>query len=322
MITNQLTSHPFTSVDEGRHPAGDDPWWQESVAFHWYDARHGVGGMHRIGYEPGQGEGGTIVHHHGVLDATHRLRHNRRSPMNGDLDAAWFGDVEASWRCDEAGAPRLRLDTDDCSLDLRVDDAYPLTDFFPRGSANLDEEFAAHHYETSGRVTGTARVGRETYDIDGFGHRDHSWGIRRWRGALAVHRWVSGVIGPDLAFGSITWLGPEGPLVQGGYVVRDGEVRIADAADVVVWLEADGSTHRGGELTLRFGDEELMFMCRAIDGWVNSHHDVVWVDELCTVEHEGRHGYADFEVSHNARMGSAPLRIAVRAGLEDGLARR
>jgi hypothetical protein len=110
--------------------------------------------------------------------------------------------------------------------------------------------------------------------------------------------------------------------VQGGYIVRDGEVRIADAADIVVWLEADGATHRGGELRLTFGAEELCFTCRAIDGWVNEHHDVVWVDELCTVDHEGRQGYADFEVSHNARMGSAPLRIAVRAGREDGLVRR
>jgi hypothetical protein len=313
--------HQHTEADEARHSAGADPWWQESVAFHWFDPRHGVGGMHRIGHEPGQGAGGEIAHHHGVLDGKQRFRHNRRAPMAGQHSEAWFGDDDASWTCED-GTPHLRVDTARCALDLRVTDLYPRTDFFPRGSASLDEEFAAHHYEASGRVVGTARVGDATYDIDGFGHRDHSWGVRRWNGALAVHRWVSGVIGPDLAFGSIAWLGPEGPLVQGGYIVRDGEVRIADAADVVVWLEADGATHRGGQLRLTFGGEVLRFTCRAIDGWVNEHHDVVWVDELCTVEHEGRQGYADLEVSHNARLGSAPLRIALRAGNTDGLVAR
>ena len=233
--------------------------------------------------------------------------------MTNELSDAWFGDASASWTGDEAG-PRFRFETEAVELDLRYTDLYPLTDFMPRGSAALTEEFAPHHYESSSRVVGTARVGDATYDIDGFGHRDHSWGVRRWDDALAVHRWVCGVIEPDLAFGSITWLAPGSPLVGGGYVVRDGEVRIADATDVVVWLEADGVTHRGGELALTFGEERLVFTCHATDGWVNRHHDVVWIDELCTVEHNGRTGYADFEVSHNPRMGTAPLSVFLRSG--------
>jgi hypothetical protein len=309
--------HAFTAADEARHAAVADPWWQESVALHWFDHRHGIGGMHRIGHEPGQGDGGQIVHHHGVFDASHRFRHNRAMPLGGQRSDAWFGDATATWSVD--GAARFALSTPDVELDLRYEDLYALTDFFPRGSANLTDEFAAHHYESSSRVVGTARIGDATYDIDGFGHRDHSWGVRRWDGALSVHRWVSGVIDTDLAFGSIAWLGPEGPLVQGGYVVRDGNVRIADAADVVVWLEADGVTHRGGELRLTFGDEDLHFVCHALDGWVNEHHGVTWIDELCAVEHDGRIGYADFEVSHNARMGSAPVRLFLRAGNHDGL---
>ena len=41
-----------------------------------------------------------------------------------------------------------------------------------------------------------------------------------------------------------------------------------------------------------------------------------------TVEHDGRTGYADFEVSHNPRMGSAPLSVFLRAGDADGLVPR
>jgi len=276
--------------------------------------------MHRIGHEPGQG-GGEIAHQHGVFDPTHRWRHNVRSPMAGQLSDAWFGDAEANWSHND-GIGRLQIATEDCALDLSVENLYPLTDFFPRGNASLSDEFAAHHYESSGRVTGTARLGSATHQIDGFCHRDHSWGIRKWNGALAVHRWVSGVIGPDLAFGSITWLGPEGPLARGGYVVEDGVVRVADSADVVTWLEVDGVTHRGGELILTFGNEERRFVCRALDGWLNVHHDVAWVDELCAVEHEGRTGYCDFEISNNARMGSAAVRVALRAADTNGLTSR
>ena len=146
--------HQFTAADESRHRAGDDPWWQESIAFHWYDAAASVGGVHRIGHEPGQ-DGGVIAHHHGVLDAHNRWRQGERRPMAGELDEAWFGDAGASWTVVD-GHPRFRIDTPECGLDLVVDDLYPLTDFFPKGNKALNDEFASHHYETSGIVRGTA----------------------------------------------------------------------------------------------------------------------------------------------------------------------
>jgi hypothetical protein len=90
----------------------------------------------------------------------------------------------------------------------------------------------------------------------------------------------------------------------------------------VTWLEADGMTHRGGELVLTFGSEERRFVCTALDGWLNEHHDVAWVDELCAVEHQGRSGYCDFEISNNARMGSAPVHVSLRAVDSNGLAAR
>jgi hypothetical protein len=313
------TVFPYTDADEGRHLPGPDPWWQESIAIHWYDPQ-GVGGMHRIGHEQGPDET-TIVHHAGVFDAASRYRRNIVVPMAGQLDEHWFGDASQSFSVED-GRPRLHLRTDDCEIDLRVDNLYPLTDFFPRGNASLTDNFAPHHYETSGRVTGRCRIGSVEREIDGFCHRDHSWGIRRWAGALAAHRWVSGVLGADLCFGSITWLGPDGTMSRGGYVVRDGTVEIADSADVVVWSEADGISHRGGELVLTFGSEELRFVCTAQDGWLNEHHGVAWLDKLCTVEHAGRRGYCDFETSDNVRFGSAPVHVCIGAAMTNGLTPR
>jgi hypothetical protein len=311
---------PFTDADEARHPVGPDPWWQESIAIHWFDPARRVGGVHRIGHEPGQ-EGGIIAHHAGVFDARSRYRRNITAPMSGELDARWYGDRSHGFSVAD-GSPHLWFATDECEVDIRVENLYPLTDFFPRGNASLNDDFAPHHYETSGVVRGTCRIGSTTHEVQGYCHRDHSWGIRRWSGVLAAHRWVSGVIGEDLCFGSITWLGVDGTLSRGGYVVRDGEVKVADTADIVVWGEIDGISHRGGELVLTFGTDELRFTCRALDGFLNEHHGVAWLDKLCAVEHQGRSGYCDFETSDNVRMGSAPIYVCLGAATDDGLAAR
>lgn len=46
------------------------------------------------------------------------------------------------------------------------------------------------HYEQLGRVGGTVRVGEQTWDFDGTGHRDHSRGPRDFR-AIRDHAWVN-----------------------------------------------------------------------------------------------------------------------------------
>src|SRR3984957_15643496 len=44
-----------TASDEGLHPAGDDPDWQESAYLAWCDIASGLGGNHRIGNELNRG---------------------------------------------------------------------------------------------------------------------------------------------------------------------------------------------------------------------------------------------------------------------------
>ena len=41
----------YSEQDEGLHPVQDNPLWQESALLHWYDARQGIGGWHRVGHE-------------------------------------------------------------------------------------------------------------------------------------------------------------------------------------------------------------------------------------------------------------------------------
>jgi hypothetical protein len=216
--------------------------------------------------------------------------------------------------------PRLRVKEEGCELDLLVEDYYPRTDFFPKDTM-MSDEFAGHHYEASGRITGTAVLGGAIYEVDGFAHRDHSWGVRRWD-TLLSHRWVSGTFGPALSFGSVVWHAVDGSLVQVGYLVRDGEVSYADV-DVVVHMEADGLTHRGGDVTWHTADGgELVLHPRAVDGVLSMHRGVACVDTICEVEHDGLIGSCDFEISTNPRAGGGPVLTVLRAVAEDGLTQR
>ena len=52
---------PDRFADEGLHPAGDDPDWQESAYLAWRDPVSGLGGNHRIGNEPNRRDGQPVV---------------------------------------------------------------------------------------------------------------------------------------------------------------------------------------------------------------------------------------------------------------------
>ena len=52
--------HP-PDAEEGSHPVGDDPLWQESVFIVWRDRRRPIGGVFRLGHEPYQGGGPSPV---------------------------------------------------------------------------------------------------------------------------------------------------------------------------------------------------------------------------------------------------------------------
>jgi hypothetical protein len=140
---------------------------------------------------------------------------------------------------------------------------------------------------------------------------------------LLTHRWVSGSFGPELSFGSTVWHAADGSFVKVGYVVRDGEITFAEDVDVVTWLEADGYTHRGGVVTwyLR-GGEELRLECHLIDAVVAKLHSAKYVDALCRIEHGGKVGVCDFEISNNARNGGGTPSLALAANGTDGFSRR
>jgi hypothetical protein len=302
---------------------GADEWWQDSVFLAWHAHDAGIGGVFRIGHEPNHG-GGIAALWFGLVtrDGT-RYRRNTANPLgHTDRREGVFGALGGKYEIAYDGRMRYRVDDEDCRLELEVEDFYPRTDFFPSDAGTLVDEFASSHYETSGRVTGAVVVGGAEYTIDGLCHRDHSWGVRRWD-TLLNHRWVPGTFGPDLSFGSIAWHAVDGTVRRYGYLVRDGEVVRANDVDIVVMMEADGTTYRGGTATWTLPDgERFAIECAPVDAVVSEHHGVACVDAFCEVRHEGRVGFCDLEVSTNPRGGAGPITAALRATRVDGLTKR
>jgi hypothetical protein len=137
---------------------------------------------------------------------------------------------------------------------------------------------------------------------------------------------MSGTFGEDLSFGSILWHASDESLVKVGYLVRDGEVLYASDVDAVTFLEPDGLTHRGGEVRWSMPDGEVLELrAELMDAVVAQLHNVYYIDSVCSVRHPsqaGRTGMCDFEISNNARMGTAPIGTAISATLADGLSKR
>jgi hypothetical protein len=308
--------YEYNVSDEGSHAPGPDPWWQESVFVHWYDAGNKVGGVHRIGHEP-HANGGEAAVQCFVFDAHSRYRRVGRVPLLPAETERGFRAAGSTWDIED-GLPRVRVKEDGLELDLRIDNFYPLTDFFPSGGSMVDD-FAKHHYETSGRARGTAAINGREYAVDALCHRDHSWGPRRWD-MLLSHRWVSGSLGPELSFGSMAWHAIDDSTVSIGYIVRDGELILAESVDIVTFMETDAMTHRGGILTLNLpGEEQLRAHCTVVNGVVTTNHGVYWVDSLCEVTlDDGRTGFCDFEISTNPRAGTREVKVAKRAAIVDG----
>lgn len=316
-----------TEASEGRQqPDASEEWWQDSVFVAWNAADAGIGGMFRIGHEPSidPTRPGVAALWFGLVTRDGaRYRRNGAFEL-GDADrlSDGFGAYGGRYRQVFDGRMRYLVDDEDLHVELEVDDFYPRTDFFPTDAGTVSEDFASAHYECSGAIHGTVVLAGREYEVDGLCHRDHSWGPRRWD-TLLNHRWMPGTFGPELSFGSIAWNGVDGSLRQFGYVVRDGEVTVADSVDIVVTMETDGVTYRAGASTWVLpGGETLTIEAAPYDATISEHHNVGVVDAICQLERDGQIGFCDLEASTNPRAGSHPIVTAVRANNIDGLSRR
>lgn len=305
------------------HDPGPEPLWNESTLLHWVDLERGVGGFHRLGVQPNRG---TTNYQVGVF--THDgLRFRRSSagmPLRGDErreDGFSIDDLLRVGNSD--GLSHWLVSDPDCEVDLQLEEFLPrIRTIAAWGFENeAVREDAADHYEVAGRLRGRVCIGDEDFEIDCLGYRDHSWGNRSW--GFSNHRWFCGSFGSDFSFSVATAVSAPVGYFQGGYVARDGVIDPMRWADVLVELEDDGITARGGRVAIeteRFGrfDFEVEAMdCVLLE---SDHH--IGCETLGRVRCGDRVGSCDLELSNNPRGGTEAPPVILGAPVAEGLSRR
>lgn len=303
------------------HLPGDAENWQESLLLVWGDPTAGIGGFHRIGHEPNKGSGdlwsGVVTPHHSF-----RRDSDKVPVLEGDREIPRFALDTHSFTLDADGRMAFRIDEPELSLQLVCEDFAPLAPIFsPDHLESVGRSTISNHLECHGRVEGRLTIRGETTEIDALCVRDHSWGPRDWS-TIVSHRWVAGSLGPDLSFSAIVMQGLDGRFQTVGVVIRDGNALQATAIEIVVALEADGLSHRGGSMHMSLADgSDFAIEIETSDGWFFNAYSHIEVDTICRARTpDGRVGFCDLEVSNGRRI-TDPL-VGIRAATHDGLKSR
>jgi hypothetical protein len=92
--------------------------------------------------------------------------------------------------------------------------------------------FSRGHFNQHTGVRGTIRVGEESYELDGHGWRDHSWGPRYWQ-VIWAYRLFLANFGEDRAFMLLKNMDPDGTSRRMGVLMIDGEYHEVTDLDVI-----------------------------------------------------------------------------------------
>jgi hypothetical protein len=195
--------------DDGRHVPGPEslPLWNESFWWSGYDPKREVGVTVRVGSHPNQGAAniylfiacqGAVVH--SLID--HGLPLAPAATSRIELANGFSVDWEPRERFN------LRYKNAAHAFDLVWKGMSP-TYVYPHPPDSTADQYS-RHIEHAGTVTGTVTIQGTDYQIDCFGHRDHSWGGERdW---AKLHRWdyLSAEFGKDLWMHAVrVKLGPD-----------------------------------------------------------------------------------------------------------------
>jgi hypothetical protein len=225
-----------TPKDEGRHEPGSEQLWNESWYFDFAAEDGSIGGYVRLGLYPGLG----VAWYWGYLvregEQLLMVKHHEAKLPKGDVLEVREDGLWSQLHCE---TPNDHWTIGLEAFAVGLDDPGVAYDDEPRGDKvplGLDLEWQAQgpvfdypgvsRYEQSCLVTGEILVGNQAISFDGWGQRDHSWGVRDWWGTGWV--WTSGRLDDDTAFHA-TKVETDRFDFEPGYVVRPGA---ADALEV------------------------------------------------------------------------------------------
>jgi hypothetical protein len=299
---------------------GADPFWQESVVLVWYDAKNQIGGFHRIGHEPNCEAGPQVSLSNNIFSPEWVFkRADVISLREGDRGENTFNCGDDTCIFEYIDHPVWYIKDQEVSAEIHAQDVHTPVDIYPK-SGTLGEDIAPNHMEVASTVSGKLTIKGKEFDIDGLAFRDHGWGKRDWDAFLS-HRWIAGVFDENLSLLAMTLIGVDDKLINMGCVFRDNQLIYTDEVEIVTYLESDGLSHRGGQVTMKLSTGEVFEIeCTPIQkGAVSMVHCVPVVDTLCEMRMDDKIGFCDFETANNTLQGKRKPVVGMNAFVENGM---
>jgi hypothetical protein len=270
--------------DEYMHELGGEPNFNESMYFNVFDPSSRLGGFVRLGNRANEGYAEMTVCLYlpdgrvGFMFSRPQISDNSAFAAGGlrfdvirpfeELHVAYEGRLLLLDDPLEMVDPKQAFNsnpTADGAVTLTFTGAAPMFGGEPDEQREVPgEEFARGHYEQLTAGLGTVTVGDQTWNVDGYGLRDHSWGPRSWQ-APWYYRWLTGNCGPSFGFMASRIARREGPGTRGGFVWDGTAMHYCDHVEVSTGWLGDDKYHDTIHALLRSGDQEW-----TVDGKVMS----------------------------------------------------
>lgn len=257
-----------TRADELDHTPSDDPLWRESLYFGFHDADGRVGGMTTIGILPNQQRGQGYA---ALFLGTHRvLFYHTEHPWPDGKTSLCALPGTAYQVLDPLNRWRFAVTSEFTAIDphqvvrgiRRPAEIVPVHFELTFTALSRAYEFPAdvfplltgeaRHYEQTGRINGEMAIGGEEFVLDGFGYRDHSWGIRD------LSR-TSDIVGICAQFGAhfavnAFWAKRQGRKLSLGYVSQSGENTPLKNLQISVEMDPSNLLPKGGRAEIETAD--------------------------------------------------------------------
>jgi hypothetical protein len=262
--------------DEYLHDPGTDATFNESMYFNLYDPASSFGAFFRVGNRPNEGTGEVTVccylpdgrvgfmfkrpevTTNDAFDAG-GLRFEMLEPFE-DMTVDYSGKLVLLDDPLQMADPRRAFTENPvttATVSLRYRGAGPMFGGEdPDAVERPGEEFARGHYEQLVGANGTIRIGDDTYNLEGYGLRDHSWGPRTWQ-APWYYRWLTGNAGEGFGFMGSRIARRDGAGARGGFVVEDGRMYLCDRFELSTTWSAE-TYHTSISATLGSRDREWL----------------------------------------------------------------
>jgi len=202
--------------DEHLHTPKKVPLWRESYYFNLMDPKNKIFSVSTMGYMPTEGEShffSTLyvddnLYTHINYQKLKNVSEIKENPSDGAQSFTILKELK-EWK--------IQLKKRNFQLDYVWTGRFPVYEY--PGGWQISGVLEQQHYEQSGKVKGAVTFKDGTIrKIEGFGHRDHSWGLRNWvkidewywtsvqfeNGELALNCWLNVVNGRHYTHGFLS----------------------------------------------------------------------------------------------------------------------